>query len=49
MGASRREPGRQANEVLRNVNLTRPFYLSLMEVNNSQFARFDQGAFFRRD
>jgi len=42
MGASRREPGRQANEVLRNVNLTRPFYLSLMEVNNSQFARFDK-------
>ncbi len=42
MGASRREPGRQANEVLRNVNLTRPFYLSLMEVTNSQFARFDK-------
>ena len=31
----RREPGRQANEVLRNVSLTRPFYLSLMEVTNS--------------
>lgn len=41
MGASRREPGRQANEVLRNVTLTRPFYLSLMEVTNAQFARFD--------
>jgi formylglycine-generating enzyme required for sulfatase activity len=41
MGASRREPGRQANEILRNVNLTRPFYLSLMEVNNAQFAMFD--------
>lgn len=41
MGASRREPGRQANEVLRNINLTRPFYLSLMEVTNAQFAQFD--------
>ena len=41
MGASRREPGRQANEVLRNVSLTRPFYLSLMEVTNAQFAQFD--------
>lgn len=41
MGASRREPGRQANEVLRNVSLTRPFYLSLMEVTNAQFAGFD--------
>lgn len=41
MGASRREPGRQANEVLRNVTLTRPFYLSLMEVTNAQFAQFD--------
>jgi formylglycine-generating enzyme required for sulfatase activity len=41
MGASRREPGRQANEVLRNVTLTRPYYLSLMEVTNAQFARFD--------
>jgi len=40
-GASRREPGRQANEVLRNINLTRPFYLSLMEVTNAQFAMFD--------
>jgi len=41
MGASRREPGRQANEVLRNVSLERPFYLSLMEVTNAQFAQFD--------
>ena len=41
MGASRREPGRQANEVLRNVTLTRPYYLSLMEVTNAQFAQFD--------
>src|SRR5690606_9155802 len=41
MGASRREAGRQANEVMRNVTLTRPFYLSLTEVTNEQFAAFD--------
>lgn len=41
MGSSRREAGRQANEVLREVNLTKPFYLSLTEVSNAQFAAFD--------
>src|SRR5690606_24328965 len=41
MGASRREAGRQANEVIRNVSLTKPFYLSLTEVSNEQFAAFD--------
>jgi formylglycine-generating enzyme required for sulfatase activity len=41
MGSSRREAGRQANEVQRNVSLTRPFYLSLTEVTNKQFAGFD--------
>jgi formylglycine-generating enzyme required for sulfatase activity len=41
LGASRREAGRQANEVLRNVSLTKPFYLSLTEVTNAQFLEFD--------
>lgn len=41
MGASRREAGRQANEVMRNVSLTKPFYLSTTEVSNAQFAKFD--------
>jgi formylglycine-generating enzyme required for sulfatase activity len=41
MGASRREAGRQANEVLRNVRLTKPFYLSTTEVSNTQYAAFD--------
>jgi len=41
MGTSRREAGRQANEVLRNVTLTKPFYMSLHEVTNAQYARFD--------
>jgi len=40
MGASRREPGRRANETLRDVALEKPFYLSLHEVTNGQFRRF---------
>ncbi len=41
MGASRREAGRQANESLRSIRLTKPYYLSLTEVTNDQFKRFD--------
>jgi len=41
MGASRREPGRRANETLRKVNLTRPFYLALHEVTNAAYKNFD--------
>lgn len=40
MGASRREPGRRANETLRTVQLRRPFYLSVREVSNREFRRF---------
>ncbi|MEQ8483522.1 MAG: SUMF1/EgtB/PvdO family nonheme iron enzyme [Pseudomonadales bacterium] len=40
MGASRREPGRRANETLREVNLTRLFYLGQHEVTNQQYRRF---------
>jgi formylglycine-generating enzyme required for sulfatase activity len=40
MGASRREPGRRANETLRDVELRRPFYLSVKEVTNGQFKEF---------
>ncbi|MDE0658461.1 MAG: SUMF1/EgtB/PvdO family nonheme iron enzyme [Gammaproteobacteria bacterium] len=43
MGASRREPGRRANEVLRDVDLTRLFYLSRHEVTNAQFRAFAKG------
>ncbi len=43
MGASRREPGRGANEILRNVKLTRPFYLALKEVTNQEYRLFDKG------
>jgi formylglycine-generating enzyme required for sulfatase activity len=41
MGASRREPGRRANETEREVELLRPFHLATHEVTNAQFRRFD--------
>lgn len=40
MGASRREPGRRANETIRNIALKKPFYLSLHEITNSQYKKF---------
>jgi formylglycine-generating enzyme required for sulfatase activity len=43
MGASRREPGRRANETLREVNLTRLFYLGRHEVTNEQYRKFVSG------
>ncbi len=41
MGASRREPGRRANETLRDIELERPFYLAEREVTNAQFRLYD--------
>jgi formylglycine-generating enzyme required for sulfatase activity len=40
MGASRREPGRRGNETLREVTLTRLFYLGRHEVSNAQYRRY---------
>ena len=40
MGASRREPGRRANEVLHPVSLSRLFYLGTHEVTNLEFRKF---------
>ncbi|MCG6925614.1 MAG: PEGA domain-containing protein [Acidobacteria bacterium] len=40
MGAPRREPGRRANEPLRDVQLVRPFYVATTEVSNAQFREF---------
>jgi formylglycine-generating enzyme required for sulfatase activity len=43
MGASRREPGRRANEVMHPVSLRRAFYLQTTEVTNAQFRQFTSG------
>ncbi len=43
MGASRREPGRRANETLRKANFSRLFYLSEKEVTNAEFRAFASG------
>ncbi|MEA3292201.1 MAG: PEGA domain-containing protein, partial [Pseudomonadota bacterium] len=40
IGASRREAGRRANESLRKVQLTRPYYLGAKEVTNAEYRRF---------
>lgn len=41
MGSSRREQGRRANEGLREIKLTRHFYIGIKEITNHDFARFD--------
>ena len=43
MGASRRDPGRRANEVLHPVGLRRMFYVQTTEVSNVQFRQFQGG------
>lgn len=43
MGAGRREPGRRSNEVEKNVQLTRSFYLGEQEISNRSFKQFDPG------
>jgi len=40
MGAPRHEKGQRANEFLRTVKLTRPFYVATHEVSRGQFSRF---------
>jgi len=43
MGASRREPGRRSNEIIRDVALTRMFYVGVNEVSNAEFRLFATG------
>ena len=40
MGAPRREQGRRPNEVQRNIQLTRRFYIGVREVTNREFRAF---------
>ncbi|MDX1507215.1 MAG: SUMF1/EgtB/PvdO family nonheme iron enzyme, partial [Woeseiaceae bacterium] len=41
MGASRSEQGRRANEVLVPVTISKPYYISVHEVTNREFAEFE--------
>ena len=41
MGAKRSEPGQRANEVIRKVQLTKPFYITAHQITNSQFKKFN--------
>jgi formylglycine-generating enzyme required for sulfatase activity len=43
MGAGRREPGRRSNEIQKQVELTRAFYLATTELTNLQYKAFDSG------
>ncbi len=40
MGSSRREQGRRANETLKQLRLTRAFYMGTREVTNREFRQF---------
>ncbi len=40
IGAHRSEKGQRANEILRQVRLTKPFYVSRKEISSAQFQRF---------
>lgn len=41
MGSSRREPGRRANETMREIEITKHYYIGVHEVTNAQFREFD--------
>ncbi len=40
MGASRREQGRRSNETMRDVKISKPFYMGMKEVTNRDFRSF---------
>jgi formylglycine-generating enzyme required for sulfatase activity len=43
MGATRGEPGRRANEGLREVRISKPFYIGVKEVTNREFREYRRG------
>ena len=53
MGSSRREQGRRSNEMLRDVEISRAFYLGVREVSNAEFRAYqsdhDSGQFAQQD
>jgi len=47
LGAPRSDPGQRANEVMRDVLLTKPFYIGLNVVTNSEYHEFNKK--FKKD
>lgn len=43
LGAKREEAGQRANEFLRQVRLTKPFYAGTHEVTQAEYSQFDSG------
>ena len=41
LGAARHEKGQRANEFVRTVSLTKPFYAGLHEVTNAEYSQYD--------
>ncbi len=42
MGAPRSQKGQRANEILREVRLSKPFYVSAYEITQAQFSKFQK-------
>lgn len=41
MGAKRSEPGQRANEFIKKIKLSKPFYAGMTEVSNAEYQKFD--------
>jgi formylglycine-generating enzyme required for sulfatase activity len=42
MGASRSEPGQRANEFIKQVKLTKPFYAGIAEISVAEYSQYDK-------
>jgi formylglycine-generating enzyme required for sulfatase activity len=42
MGAKRNEPGQRANEFIKEVKLSKPFYAGIHEITNAEYRRYDK-------
>jgi len=49
MGSSRSEKGQRANEIIKQVSLTKPFYISDHEITNNQYLLFSKKDSLGRD
>jgi formylglycine-generating enzyme required for sulfatase activity len=42
MGANRSDPGQRANELIRHIKLTKPFYAGVAEVSVAEYSQYDK-------